>query len=172
MQLKTLSELTKTWKLKPKKLLLGPPIGSYTPEGFIEYVKSLYNAAASKGSKSVDGVTLTFGKRIIVRIKRNPKAVTRDEVVRLAEENEQDEIELITLLHSRKVGIVYATGDARQELESHIFRPKEKVKRAKAEPKTKRARKIIKADTSLLAGDSETNETPRQVSLEGAVILE
>ncbi len=129
----------KTWKIKPKKLLLGPPISKQTPEDFIEYVKGLYNAAASKGSKSVDGVTLTLGKRTIVRIKRDPKALTRDEVARLAEEHETDEVSLLTLFHSRKIGITYGEGDERQIIEASIF--------AKKETKSRARKKTVKVDS-------------------------
>lgn len=88
-----------------KRLLLGTDLSSQTPEGLIEYIKSLVMRTESKASKSVDEITITFGNRIIIRVRRNPKYVTVDEIARLAVEYKKEVAELNALFKLRKIEV-------------------------------------------------------------------
>lgn len=75
--------------------LLGKPLKDYSPEEFREYVRSLYQKPESKESESAPGITITNGKRVIIRNKREPKYVTLKEVAALAKEYEFESTEVL-----------------------------------------------------------------------------
>ena len=93
-------------KTPKRRILLAPkPLSEFEAAEFRHYVEALYIRPETKGSQLVEGVGITFGTRTIVRIKRDPKYVTREELTLLSEEYGRSPEELETLLRSRKVEI-------------------------------------------------------------------
>lgn len=86
-------------------LLLGPDFKAQSPEQFYEYVKSLRRVAESKGSKSVQDITISFGAKVIVRLRRDEKYLTTAEVKLLAAEYERSIDELLAIFKKRKIQI-------------------------------------------------------------------
>lgn len=76
-----------------------------TPENFYNYCLSLIQKNLKTQSSAVDGVGISFGKRTIVRVKREPKFVTRNEIKLLAEEYRKEEQELLDLFTKRKIDV-------------------------------------------------------------------
>lgn len=80
------------------------------------YVKSMMNA---KSSKEVLGVAINIKEnRTTIKVNRETKAVSRDELATLAKEYKLDEIELLKLFIKRKIEVIYDDNDARLEQES------------------------------------------------------
>ena len=90
--------------MKSRAPLLGPPLGSVSPEDFRAYVTSMYSASSTNPS-SVREVSITFGDRIVVRCKRNPKYITEKELKTLASDYGKDVTEMRALFEKRKIPI-------------------------------------------------------------------
>ena len=78
-------------------------MSTQTPNEYRERIKSLYvEPVSASGSKGVAGVGITFGNRIIVRVKRDPKYVTKAEIKVLAKEYGKSEEEITALFTDKK----------------------------------------------------------------------
>jgi hypothetical protein len=91
-------------------LIAQTPYAEHTPESFHHYIKTLMSSATSR---EVQGVSLSVGDKLVIRMTRNPKLVTRDELSTLAKEYKLDEMELLLTFKKRKIGIDYANNDER-----------------------------------------------------------
>ena len=88
---------------KVKKLLLAPKgIRNYEAKEFKQYIVGMYERPPTKGSQEVEGVGITFGTRTVVRVKRDPKYVTKKEIKILAEEYGKSEEELTALFSAKQ----------------------------------------------------------------------
>lgn len=86
--------------------LLGPRIATLDALSFLAHVKSLIVYKETKASKAVPDITLTWGKRKILRINReNKKTLLLTEVEALAKEKDITSAELIELLTQRKIEV-------------------------------------------------------------------
>lgn len=82
-----------------------------TQEEFFAQVDSLRLKPQNKDSKAVPEIALMFNEtKTIVRVKRNPKYVTSDEIALLAKEYDKPEEFIIMLFTSRKIAIKNALG--------------------------------------------------------------
>jgi len=68
------------------ELLLGPDVRSLEPTDYVEYIRSLYIKPPSKTATEVDGINISWGKKKIFRIKRDPKFITYAEIEILAKQ--------------------------------------------------------------------------------------
>lgn len=93
------------------KLTISQPIETFGSTEFIEHVRSLRSKKAQQGSKAVPGVAILRGKRLIVKITREPKVVTEYELCLLASEYALELTALRELLTSRKVVITNEAGE-------------------------------------------------------------
>jgi ribosomal protein S15P/S13E len=91
-------------------LIAPTPYEQHTPESFHHYIKTLMSSTTSR---EVQGVSLSVGEKLVVRMTRTPKVVTRDELAILAKEYKLDEMELLATFKKRKIGIDYANNDER-----------------------------------------------------------
>ncbi len=93
--------------LSPKAFL------EHTTESFYAYIKNMMN---SNRSKEVRGVSISVGKadKITIRIEREEKIVSREELELLAQEYNIDEMKLLTLFIKRKIGISYDNSPKRE----------------------------------------------------------
>lgn len=90
---------------------------SFTPEAFREFVKNL-RIKTNTESKAVASVGIVFRpNRTTVRVKRDPKIVSREEIDLLAAEYGKTSQEIINILIQRKVGVSYEPSDSRQSTE-------------------------------------------------------
>ena len=95
-----------------KKILLGKPIRSHTPESLLDFVKSMYlRKKTSKESVSVPGITCYFGKKIMVRLKDKNRIFTDEEIKLLSLEYNKELPELMEILLSRKIKIINSQGE-------------------------------------------------------------
>jgi hypothetical protein len=112
--------------------LLAKALWTQSPEDYFAYVKGLIISKAT-ASKEVSSVGIVFKKdRITVRVNRDPKQVTRDEVTSLAVEYAKDELWLLELLTKRKIGIHYETNDSRITTDEEHFQAQRDAKPRKA----------------------------------------
>lgn len=127
--------------MKKKIPLLARAFIDHTPETFHTYVKSLA-AVRATASKEVNAVGIVFkGDKVTVRVKREPKIVTRDEVATLAAEYKREETYILELFKKRKVGIAYEDNDERRSTDEQHFRAKKDAK-----PKRPSRRKKASSD--------------------------
>jgi hypothetical protein len=128
--------------LKNKRIpLLAKAFAGHNPESFQAYIKSLA-AVRATASKEVNAVGIVFkGDKVTVRVKRDPKLVTRDEVATLALEYKKPETLILELFKKRKVDIAYEDNDARRETDEQHFRSKKDAK-----PKRPSRRKKASSD--------------------------
>jgi len=86
--------------------LIAPPLHSYTPEEYREYVRSLYERP--EGTTPVSGMKIIFGEKVTqVRFdKGKEKKLSKKEVKVLAEFYEKTEEELLELFGKRKVEVI------------------------------------------------------------------
>ena len=102
--------------------LIGKAFESYTPESLYEFAKSLIKSNNPNQSKEVMGVSLSQAKgKTTIRITRDSKTLTRDELTKLSEEYKLTEQELLLLFKKRKIGIMYDLNDARIEHDKQII---------------------------------------------------
>jgi hypothetical protein len=94
------------------KVLLTKPMSHYTPEEYMEYIRSLYMAHDQKESKRIQGVSLTKGRRgFRLTVRRENKSFTEQEIYLLAEEAGVAVEELTEFLHRTGRTIYNALGD-------------------------------------------------------------
>jgi len=72
---------------------------------FFAHVRSLYVMPETKTASAVPGVSISFGKRTIVRNNRTPKYVREKELRVLAKEYEKTFTELWNLMKLRKIEV-------------------------------------------------------------------
>jgi hypothetical protein len=129
--------------------LIGKAFASYDPESFYNFVKSLIKSNNPNQSKEVMGVSLSRLKnKTTIRITRDSKTLTRDELTKLAQEYKLTETELLVLFKKRKIGIMYDLNDTRHETDSKL------LAEANAGVKKTRKRKISDRDELQLAEHS------------------
>lgn len=106
--------------------LIGKAFGLYDAESFYAFVKSLIKSNNPNQSKEVMGVSLSQLKgKTTIRLTRDSKTLTRDELTKLAQEYKLTEQELLVLFKKRKIGIMYDISDTRIEsdkaaIEAHV----------------------------------------------------
>lgn len=84
--------------------LIGPDFKRLSPKAFHDRIKSLFEAPP--GTSSVDGIKISFGKKVTqVRVTRDERIITKEEVKLLAEEHDKPVEEIEALLIKRKVRI-------------------------------------------------------------------
>jgi len=90
-----------------KPPLLSPKhISDYTPEEYMDYVKSLYiDPKAGKPIPREFNATRTKKGTITIRIKRDPKYITRAEIIILAAELKIPQSEMFLLIKKRKIEV-------------------------------------------------------------------
>lgn len=99
--------------------LTGPKFEDQTPQTFMLYVKSLLNN--NNISKEVSGISLTIGsKKTVIKVLRESKSFTRDEITILAKEYGVAESFLLELFKKRKIGVTYEDSDERRNIEVTI----------------------------------------------------
>jgi hypothetical protein len=116
--------------------LIGKPFAQFSPEEYHTHIKSFIKDSPST-SKEVQGVSITQkGKRLTVKVLRDSKALSREEVTLLATEYKLDEQELLKLLKKRKIGVIYEPNDPRSESDEtqHKKNAKPRSKRREALP--------------------------------------
>ncbi len=129
--------------------LIAKAFGEHTPESFYAYVKSLLSNK-SNSSKEVQGVSITFkSDNTTIRISRDAKAVSRDELALLATEYLKDEMTLLQLFTKRKVGITYEDNDGRRDTDASWLA---EDKKRNVKPKRTAGRKNKGVDKLLVAG--------------------
>lgn len=86
-------------------MALAPHMTTQNPTEYQERIKALYIKPPNESA--VRGVSISFGDRITVRIKRDPKYVTTDEIQILADEYGKTYEEIYALLSkkTRKIEI-------------------------------------------------------------------
>lgn len=133
-----------------KTPLLARAFGTHTKESWAEFLRSLITTQNSNESKTIPGVSFSFNQlKTTVRINREPKLVTRDEISVLATEYAKSEAELLLLLKTRKIEVTYVDNDARRADDAAD------CAKAKADAKLKRVprkRKAAGKDKLQLAG--------------------
>lgn len=95
---------------KPQPLI-SKPFGEMNKEEFFAVIKALYKNPNSKASTTVPGISLSVGKKTIVRITREDKRITEHELALLAGEHDLDASELMLLFTKRKINVVNENGD-------------------------------------------------------------
>lgn len=94
------------------RLLIGRDIWDYASgDTLVAAHKELRMLRPSSDSKSVPGVSINWGKKIIVRVKRAAKEMTEAEVALIALEYQRPLEEITELLTARKIRIVNANGE-------------------------------------------------------------
>ncbi len=91
--------------MKPDKVpLLSPKaIKNFSASEFVAYVKSLRKLTESKTtSKSVEGINICTGKKLIIRISRKSKIFTEAEIDALSAEFNVDKQSILNSLFKRK----------------------------------------------------------------------
>lgn len=84
--------------------LIGPDFKRQSPLTFYNRVRSLFEKPA--GSSSVEGIKISFGKKVTqVRVTRQERVVTHQEVELLAKEYDKTVEEISETLTKRKVQI-------------------------------------------------------------------
>jgi hypothetical protein len=125
--------------------LIGKPFSSYDAESFYAFVKSLVRSSSPNQSKEVMGVSISrTASKTSIRITRDSKTLTRDELTKLASEYKLTETELLMLFQKRKIGIMYDLNDSR------IEHDKQALESAKADAGTKKTRKRKVSDRDEL----------------------
>jgi hypothetical protein len=104
----------------------------------------------SKSSKEVLGVAINIGSndRITIKISRETKAVSRDELSTLSTEYKLDELTLLQLFIKRKIEVIYDDSDPRQQLEAQY--------KTKKNARNKKARKQDPSLNQLLESISDS----------------
>ena len=85
--------------------LLGPNIYKQSAASFKAYVRSLFIKPISKTQTGVDGIRISFGKRMIIYVERDPKFVTYNEISTLAKEGQLNTDEMYRMFKKRKIEI-------------------------------------------------------------------
>lgn len=119
--------------------LLSPKsIHMFSSLEYIEYIKSLRKKSESKTlSKNVEGINISNSKRLIIKITREHKLFTEEEIDLLVAEFSLEKRILLEALMKRKVEVQDATG-------FRINSPVPKVRKArdaKHKPATRRKKK-------------------------------
>lgn len=112
--------------------LIGKAFESFSVEEWKSYVIGLIIKLDSKESKSAPNVSIVFkDKRVTLRVKREPKFVTREEISQLAEEYSKTELEILELFSkkTRKIEIRYADNDDRRESDQEQLRASKPTKK-------------------------------------------
>ena len=86
--------------------LIAPPLASYSPESYREYIRSLYVRPPS--STPVNGIKICFGEKVTqVRFTKGKKReIKKKEIELLAEFYKKKYKEILELMKLRKVVIV------------------------------------------------------------------
>lgn len=96
--------------------LIGKAFSSYCPDSFHAFVKSLIKSNNPNQSKEVMGISISqLKEKTTVRLTRDSKTITRDELTKLSQEYKLTEQELLILFKKRKIGIMYDISDIRIE---------------------------------------------------------
>lgn len=128
--------------------LIGRAFGLYDAESFHSFVKSLIKSNNPNQSKEVMGVSLSQLKgKTTIRLTRDSKTLTRDELTKLSEEYKLTEQELLVLFKKRKIGIMYDISDTRIESDKAAIE-------AHAGNKKTRKRKVSDRDELQQLGDN------------------
>lgn len=126
------------------------PLSSFTPEEFHLHVKNLYYVdTVNKESISAPGITLYFGKRTIIRVKRDPKTITREEITELSKEYDKEEAEMLKIFKTRKIEVTYADSDARKDTDRTA------CEEGNDKPRKTRKRKVKSTNKLLVDGHAE-----------------
>ncbi len=135
------------------KLTIGPHISTYTdPAAWLAWVKGLAIKPDTKASASVPDITLTLGKRNIVRVNRALKEVRLSELAKLATENSKTPEFMYELFNKRKIRITDDLGV---------------VQNVQPAAKPKRSRKSKKADAEHRAAEHGTDASEDKLQQPG-----
>lgn len=92
--------------MKKVPLLSPKHISKYDAAEYMEYVKSLYiDPNANKPIPREFNASRTKKGSIVIRIKRDPKYITKEEIKILAKELDLPQSEMFLLIKKRKIGV-------------------------------------------------------------------
>jgi len=98
-------------------LLLGPAFDSYTAVSFYQYVESLRDEnfkkkTSQRKSAAFKPVSISINKKghLIIRCKRQPKQITKAEIIELAGQHKISQVTLWNAVKKRDIQIVQEIG--------------------------------------------------------------
>ena len=143
---------------------------SHTAESFYAYIKGMM---VSNVSKEVSGVSISLGKanKITIRMSREEKLVTREELSLLATEYKLNEFELLQLFIKRKIGINYDNDTIRAESDrASLANAKEDARNKRiAMRKEKSIDKLLKPKRNTRLHEKSPIQPPSESPLEQRV---